>query len=74
MCPVEAASFAASITVGGVAVNAAGLPLARTAAETEGAARTLFIVFAVIVTLGVPLGVVVSRRALVRAAVPQPAE
>ena len=60
--------------IGGVAVNAAGLPLARTAAETEGAARTLFIVFAVIVTLGIPLGVVVSRRALVRAGVPQPAE
>jgi hypothetical protein len=60
--------------IGGVAVNAAGLPLARTISDTEGAARTLFIVFAVIIALGIPLGVIVSRRAVARAGVPQPAE
>lgn len=59
--------------IGGVAVNAAGLPIATTTADVEGAARTLFLVFAVIIAIGIPIALVVSRRDAERVAL-RPAE
>jgi len=59
--------------IGGVAVNAAGLPTATTTADVEGAARTLFLVFAAIIAIGIPIALVVSRRDAERVAL-RPAE
>ena len=54
--------------IAGVSVNAAGLPLAQSTADTEFAARTLFIVFAGIIAIGVPVAISVSRRDAARLA------
>ena len=59
--------------IAGVSVNAAGLPLAQTTADVEVAARTLFVVFAVIIAIGVPIAISVSRREAGKLAM-QPAE
>jgi MFS family permease len=59
--------------IGGVAVNAAGLPHAQTIPDVEAAAHTLFFVFALIIAIGIPIAMVVSRRDARRAAL-QPAE
>jgi MFS family permease len=59
--------------IGGVAVNAAGLPVADTASDYAFAAQILFGVFALIAAIGIPLSWVVIRRETVPA-VPQPAE
>src|SRR3569832_619616 len=64
----------ALVPICGVAVNAAGLPLARDIADYEAAARTLFTVFAVIIAIGIPLAILVSRRDAARTALPQPAQ
>ena len=48
--------------IGGVAVNAAGLPLAETQADIAHAAQVLFGVFAVIAAMGVPIAVMVTRQ------------
>jgi len=60
--------------IGGVAVNAGGLPLAQTPADVEIAARTLFVVFMVIIAIGIPIAVAVSRRDAARTTEYQPAE
>lgn len=59
--------------IGGVAVNAAGLPRAETAADIAFVAQVLFGVFAVIAAIGIPLALLVVRRDAARAAL-QPAE
>ncbi len=41
--------------IGGVAVNAAGLPRAADITDIEAAARTLFLTFAVIAAIGIPI-------------------
>ena len=60
--------------IGGVAVNAGGLPVAQTLAGVETAARLLFTVFAVIIAVGIPIAVIVSRRDPTPTAAFQPAE
>ena len=60
--------------IGGMAVNAGGLPIAQTVGDVEAAARVLFIVFAVIITIGIPIAILVSRRDAARASAFQPAE
>jgi len=59
--------------IGGVAVNAAGLPIAQTTVDIEAAARMLFVVFAAIIVVGIPIAIVVSRRDAARTTL-QPAE
>lgn len=48
--------------IGGVAVNAAGLPLAESPAEFAHVARVLFGTFAVLAALGIPIAAMVTRR------------
>jgi MFS family permease len=60
--------------IGGVAVNAGGLPLAQTPADVEVAARTLFVVFMAIIAIGIPIAIAVSRRDAARVSEFQPAE
>lgn len=60
--------------IGGVAVNAGGLPIAQDSSGVEAAARLLFIVFAIIIAIGIPIAIVVSRRDAARTAALQPAE
>jgi MFS family permease len=59
--------------VGGVAVNAAGLPHAETPAQVAMVAQMLFVVFAVLAAVGIPIAAMVTRRDA-RAAAAQPAE
>ena len=59
--------------IGGVAVNAAGLPFADSPAEVAFVAQVLFIVFALIAAIGIPVAMAVTRREA-RTALPQPAE
>lgn len=59
--------------IGGVAVNAAGLPLADTPAGVASVARVLFVVFAAIAAMGIPIAAMVTRRES-RSPAPQPAE
>jgi MFS family permease len=59
--------------IGGVLVNAAGLPHATTAADAAFVAQVLFAVFAVLAALGIPIAAMVTRREA-RTAVVQPAE
>jgi MFS family permease len=58
--------------IGGVVVNAAGLPAATDASGVAHAARWLFIVFTVICLLAIPFALTVSRRR--SGGVPQAAE
>ncbi|RYE09077.1 MAG: MFS transporter [Hyphomicrobiales bacterium] len=58
--------------IGGVAVNAAGLPYAETPSEIAFVAQILFGVFAIIAAIGIPLSLLVIRRDAARAL--QPAE
>jgi hypothetical protein len=59
--------------VGGVAVNAAGLPLAQTPADVAWVAQVLFVVFAALAAIAIPVAAQVTRREG-RVAVPRPAE
>jgi MFS family permease len=59
--------------IGGVAVNAAGLPGATSAAEVAFAAQVLFGTFTALAAIGLPIAVFVTRYDA-RGAVPQPAE
>lgn len=59
MAQVFASGIGAAI--GGVVVNAAGLPEATSVAGIESAARWLFVVFAVIAAAGIPLALRVAR-------------
>ena len=59
--------------VGGVAVNAAGLPLAQTPADVAWVAQVLFVVFAALAAIAIPVAAQVTRREG-RIAVPRPAE
>ena len=59
--------------IGGVAVNAAGLPIAQSASEVAFAAKVLFLTFTALAAFAVPLAVVVTRRDR-RSAALQPAE
>ena len=59
--------------IGGVAVNAAGLPFADTPGEVAYAAQVLFGVFALIAAVGIPIAVMVTRQQA-RMAVVQAAE
>jgi MFS family permease len=59
--------------VGGVAVNAAGLPLAQTPAETASVAQVVFLVFAVLAAIAIPIAALVTRHDA-GVPVPQPAE
>ena len=56
--------FAAGLgaAIGGVTVNAAGLPFAATPAEVAYVAQVLFGVFAVIAAIGIPIAVMVTRQ------------
>ncbi len=54
--------------IGGVAVNAAGLPRADSPDDIAFVAQMLFAVFAVIAALGIPLAQIVIRRDAARAA------
>jgi MFS family permease len=60
MVQLFASGFGAAI--GGVAVNAAGLPLAQTPMEVASVAKALFLTFALIAAAGVPLALSVARR------------
>lgn len=71
MVQLFASGFGAA--VGGVAVNAAGLPLAETPSDVAWVAQVLFVLFAVIAAIGVPVAVLVTRREA-RTLAPQPAE
>lgn len=59
--------------IGGVTVNAAGLPFADTPAEVAFVAQVLFVLFAVLSATGIPVAIAMVRRE-VRAALPQAAE
>ena len=59
--------------IGGVAVNAAGLPTADSPAAVAFVAQMLFAAFALLAALGIPIAAMVTRREA-RAAVLQPAE
>jgi hypothetical protein len=59
--------------VGGVAVNAAGLPAAQASAEVAAVAQVLFVVFAIIAAVAIPVAAMVTRRDA-RTAVALPAE
>lgn len=59
--------------IGGVAVNAAGLPLADSSAEVASVARILFLVFAALAAIAIPVAVMVTQRDA-RTPAPQPAE
>jgi MFS family permease len=59
--------------IGGVAVNAAGLPFVQTPAEIAWVAQVLFAVFAVLAAVAVPVAAMVTRREA-RSMAPQPAE
>jgi hypothetical protein len=48
--------------IGGVAVNAAGLPLADGPLEVAFAAKVLFGTFAFLAALGIPIAILVTRR------------
>jgi len=60
--------------IGGVAVNAAGLPLAETPADVGFVALVLFAVFAVLAALGIPIAAMVTQRDRRMPTVAQPAE
>lgn len=59
--------------IGGVAVNAAGLPYATSAAEVGFAAQSLFGTFAILAAIGLPVAARVTRQDAQRAAA-QPAQ
>jgi MFS family permease len=59
--------------IGGVAVNAAGLPVADSPADVSAVARVLFLVFAALAAIAIPVAVVVTQREARRSAL-QPAE
>jgi hypothetical protein len=59
--------------IGGVAVNAAGLPIAASAAEVAFSAQVLFGTFTALAAIGLPIAVLVTRHDA-RSALPQPAE
>lgn len=59
--------------IGGVAVNAAGLPFASDASGVAQVAGVLFTVFAVLAFIAIPVAYAVNRREA-RAVAPQPAE
>ena len=59
--------------IGGVAVNAAGLPLAHSPGEVAFAAQVLFGIFAALAAIGIPIAAMVNRRETRTLAV-QPAE
>ena len=71
MVQLFASGFGAAI--GGVAVNAAGLPFAQTPADVAWVAQVLFVVFAILAALGIPVAAMVTRREALSLA-PQPAE
>jgi len=59
--------------IGGVAVNAAGLPMADSPAEVAAVAQVLFLTFAVLAAIAIPVAALVTQRQA-RAAAPQAAE
>ena len=59
--------------IGGVAVNAAGLPFADSPAEVAVVAQVLFATFAALAAIGIPVAALVTQRER-RSAAPQPAE
>ncbi len=59
--------------IGGVTVNAAGLPLADTPAEVGTAAQILFLAFAALAALAIPIATIVNHRPA-QVAAPAPAE
>jgi MFS family permease len=59
--------------IGGVAVNAAGLPFAQSPDDVALAAKVLFGTFAILAALGIPIAVMVTRRES-RSLAPAPAE
>jgi hypothetical protein len=71
MVQLFASGFGAAI--GGVAVNAAGLPLAQTPADVASVAQVLFVVFALLAAVAIPVAAMVTRHDS-RAALAQPAE
>jgi hypothetical protein len=71
MVQLFASGFGAAI--GGVAVNAAGLPLAQTPADVARVAQVLFVVFAFLAALSIPVAAMITRREA-RFAAAQPAE
>jgi len=70
---VQLFSSGLGAAVGGVAVNAAGLPLAGTTTEIAAVAQVVFVVFAILAAIGIPVAMLVTRHDA-RGAVPQPAE
>jgi MFS family permease len=71
MVQLFASGFGAAI--GGVAANAAGLPLSQTPVDVAWVAQVLFLVFAVLAVIGIPVAAMVTRREA-RAVALQPAE
>ena len=59
--------------IGGVAVNAAGLPFADSPAEVAVVAQVLFATFAALAAIAIPVAALVTQRER-RSAAPQPAE
>lgn len=59
--------------IGGVAVNAAGLPVAASPADVAAVAQVLFLTFAVLAAIAVPVAALVTQRQS-REAAPQAAE
>lgn len=70
---VQLFSSGLGAAIGGVAVNAAGLPLAETTTEIAAVAQVVFVVFAILAAIGIPVAMLVTRHDA-RGAVPQPAE